>query len=398
MDRRERKSGLDREPRFVIVGAGVAALEAMLAVRDLAGERVEVELHAPRRDFSYRPLAVGDPFGVGKVIDFDLDELARRAGAAFFRDSVVAVNPDARHVVTHDGEEVHYDHLLICPGARMLAAVPGAVTFWGVAGEGAVAKVVRGLREGELERVVFTLPGGAGWSLPAYELALLAAAELAAAGRTGTKLTVVTPEELPLGIFGLRAGQHVHELLGERGIEVIAATRPVKFEDGVLHIAPGEPIEADAVVSSPRLEGRRIAGIPADRDGFVPVDDHGRVIGMQRVYAAGDVTSFPVKQGGIATQQADAVAEAIAADLGSGLPARPLDPILRAVLWTGGRPQYMYGMLSGGHGETSVFSEKPLWEREGKIVGRYLAPFLGSMHGVPQPGSQTGQEHVLAAG
>ncbi len=71
------------------------------------------------------------------------------------------------------------------------------------------------------------------------------------------------------------------------------------------------------MISLPRLEGRRIAGIPHDADGFVGVDEHGRAIGLERVFAAGDVTAFPVKQGGIATQQADAVAEAIAAEVGA---------------------------------------------------------------------------------
>lgn len=382
---------------MVIAGGGVAALEAMLALRDLAGEDVEVELHAPGRDFAYRPVAVGEPFGTGKVIDFDLDALARRAGAAFFRDSVVAVDPDQRHIVTHDGDEVPYDYLLICPGVRMLAAVPGTVTFWGVADEGAVAKVIRRLREGELRRVVFTMPDGASWPLPTYELALLAAAELAAGGSEGTKLTVVTPEDLPLGIFGVEAAEHVRELLIGRGIEIVTGAHPVKFEDGLLRVAPGDPIEADAVVCSPGIEGQRIAGIPADADGFVPVDEHSRVIGLDRVFAAGDVSSFPVKQGGIATQQADAVAEAIAADLGLASTALPFDPILRAVLWTGEQPQYLYGMLSGGHGETSVFSEEPLWEREGKIVGRYLAPFLGSIPDAQQPGSQTGQQRSVSS-
>ena len=99
----------------MIVGGGVAALEAMLALRALAGERVEVELHTPERVFSYRPLLVGRPFGTGKVIDYDLDDLARRAGAAFYRDSVVAVEPEQRRIVTHEGEGVPYDYLLLCP-------------------------------------------------------------------------------------------------------------------------------------------------------------------------------------------------------------------------------------------------------------------------------------------
>jgi sulfide:quinone oxidoreductase len=99
---------------------------------------------------------------------------------------------------------------------------------------------------------------------------------------------------------------------------------------------------------------------------------------MPNAYAAGDVTSFPVKQGGIATQQADAAAEAIAADLGCEVSAQPFDPILRGVLWTGAEPLYLSGYLSGGHGETSSATNEPTWDgaAEGKIVGRYLTLFL----------------------
>ena len=378
--------------RVLIAGGGVAGLEATLALRDLAGDLAEVELLAPRREFSYRPVAVGEPFGSGRVIDFDLEDLTARAGARFRLGSAIAVDADRRRVVVRDGNEVPYDYLLLAPGTRMLWAVPGAVTFWGVADEGGIADVMRKLREGELRRVVFTRPGGASWPLPVYELALLAEAELTRAGaRDGATLTILTPEDRPLGMFGLRASGQLAELLAERGIEVVTRTHPVKFDSGLLHVAPGAPIEADAVVSSPRIEGRRIAGIPHDRSGFVPVDDHGRVAGTERVFAAGDVTSFPVKQGGIAAQQADAVAETIAADLGAEVEPRPFDPVLRAALWTGERPRFIYGRLTGGHGDTSTFGEHAAWEHEGKIVGRRLAPFLDSIPGAERPDAQTGR-------
>jgi sulfide:quinone oxidoreductase len=150
---------------------------------------------------------------------------------------------------------------------------------------------------------------------------------------------------------------------------------------------PGDPLESEAVVSLPRLEGRRIGGIPHDSEGFVSVDEHGGLVGAERVFAAGDVTTFPVKQGGIATQQADSVAAVIAADVGSDTEPAPFDPVLRGVLWTGAKPRYLYGQLTGGHGETSLLSEQPPWpEREGKIVGRYLAPFLV---GVPDVSHRT---------
>jgi sulfide:quinone oxidoreductase len=375
-------------PRVLIAGGGVAAIEAMLVLRDLAGDRVEVELHAPRQDFIYRPLAVAGPFVAGELIEFDLADLAERAGATFCLDSVIGVEPDHRHVSTPDRDEIPYDYLLICPGARMLAAVPGSQTFWGVSDEGGVVETMRRLREGELHRLAFTTPA-ASWPLPIYELALLADAELTGLGaREGTTLTIVTPEDAPLGVFGVQVGERVGGLLGERGIELITGSHATKFDDGFLHVSPGEAVEADAVISTPGIEGRRIGGIPTDPSGFVQVDEFSRVVGLERAYAAGDVTAFPVKQGGIATQQADVAAEAIAADLGVDLLPRPFDPVLRATLWTGEEPQYLYGKLVGGSGETSVFSDHAVWEHEGKIAGRYLAPFLNSIPGTPPPGSQ----------
>lgn len=386
------------KPRVLIAGGGVAALEAMLALRDFLGERVEIELHAPRRDFIYRPLAVGEPFVAGTLTRYDLAKLAKLAGATFCLDSVASVDQENRHVCSPDRNETLYDYLLICTGARMLTSVSGAQTFWGVSDEGGVVETMRRLREGELHRVAFTIPATS-WPLPIYELALLADADLTRLGsREGTTLTVVTPEDMPLGVFGAQVGERMSNLLEERGIGLLTGSHAVNVSEGLLHISPGDPIEVDEVISTPGLEGRQIEGLPIDPSGFISVDEFSKVIGMDRVYAAGDVTTFPVKQGGIATQQSDAAAEAIAADLGVDLAPRPFDPILRATLWTGEKPEYLYGRLAGGSGETSIFSDQAIWEHEGKIVGRYLAPFLNSIPGSPRPESQLGPQPQVATG
>ena len=367
--------------RVLIVGGGVAGLEAAIALRDLAGDRVDVEMHSPREHFLYRPFAVGEPYGMAHALRYDLGQLSERCGATFRLGSIASVDADARRATTHDGEQISYDYLIVASGARMLWAVPGAVTFWGVADEGAVQDVVRQLRDGDLRSVAFTMPGVCSWGLPVYELALLADTELTKAGVEGTRLIVVTPEGSPLQLFGRQASVEVSGLLAERGIEVVSGAHPIKYEGGRLFVAPGDEIEVEAVVSMPRLEGQRIAGVSHDEDGFVAVDEHGWVRGMDRVLAAGDVTAFPVKQGGIATQQADVVAEALASEIGSGVEPKPFDPILRGVLWTGGEPRYLYGRLVGGHGETSTLSDQAPWpaDRHGKIVGRYLSPFLAEL-------------------
>lgn len=367
-------------PRVLIAGGGVAALEGALALHDLAGGRVEVEICSPRAEFVYRPFAVGEPYGAASILRYDLDALAERIGVSFHLGGVFSVDPEANVVAVRDGERIPYDYLLIASGARMLWAVPGAVTFWGVADEGGFGGIVRRLRAGALRDVVFTMPGGHSWALPLYELALLGAGVLAKSGIEDARLTVVTPEGAPLELFGRAVGEQMAALLAEHGIGIVTGAHPVAFEAGRLTIAPGEPIETEAVVSLPRLEGRRIDGLPADEDGFLPVDEHCGVVGAERVFAAGDVTAFPVKQGGIATQEADAAAEAIAAAAGCELEPAAFEPVLRGVLWTGGEPRYLYGRPTGGHGEVSKLDEAPPWHvRDGKIVGRYLTPFLDGL-------------------
>jgi sulfide:quinone oxidoreductase len=368
--------------RVLIAGGGIAGIEAALALRDLAGDRVEVRLHDPRREFVFRPFAVGEPYGAARIFHCDLRRLAASCGASFHADGVVAIDAGRRIAISRDGDRLSYDHFVAACGVRMLPSVPGAVPFWGVADEGRIAAVIAALRGGRLRRLALTMPAGHSWALPLYELALMGAAALEKAGATHTRITVVTPEEAPLEIFGIRASEQMMSLLEERGIEVLAAAHPVHFDGGRLRIARGEEIEADAVISLPRLEGRRIDGIPHDPDGLVGVDEHGKTIGLERVFAAGDATTFPIKQGGVAAQQADCVAEAIAAEAGVEIDPRPFDPILRGVLWAGTAPRYLYGRPTGGHDETSSLSERPQWPlRNGKVAGRYITPFLRAFAG-----------------
>ncbi len=367
--------------RVVIAGGGVAALEAAIALHETAGDRAEVALYSPREDFIYRPFAVAEPYGASRPMRYDLSDLAARCGASYHRATIGSVDGESRRAHTHDGEEVAYDYLIVASGTRLIAGVSGAVTFWGVADDARVQDVIRDLREGRVHRVAFTMPEGGTWALPLYELALLADAELSKRGVKGGSLVIVTPEDSPLHVFGRAASERVGELLAERDVEVVTGAMPIHFDDGQLAVSPHGTVDADAVLSLPRMEGRRIAGVPHDGDGFVPVDEHGRVHGMEHAYAAGDVTTFPVKQGGVATQQADVAAEAIAARLGCDIVAKPLDPILRGVLWTGAKPLYLSGYLAGGHGETSFAGEVAPWEggEQDKLVARYLTPFLAEL-------------------
>jgi sulfide:quinone oxidoreductase len=366
--------------KVLIAGAGVAAIEAALALRDLAGEQVAVHLFDPRREFVYRPFAVGEAYGAVRAFRYDLKRLSEHCDASFHSTGIVSADTKRRLVVTRDGGQHLYDFLILATGVRMLWGVPGTVTFWGATDEGQVGEVIADLRAGRLQHLVLTMPGGHSWTLPLYELALRAITELDKLDVDATRVTIVTPEDLPLGVFGRCVGEQMSALLSERGIEVHPGTHPIKFEDGSLRVAPGKRIDADAVVSLPRLEGRPVGGVPHDGNGFIGVDERGGVIGLEGVYAVGDITNFPFKQGAVSTQQSDAVAETIAAAAGAGIQARPFDPVLRAVLWTGREPRYLYGRPTGGHGEASSFSDQPYGPlRSGKVTARYISPLIDSL-------------------
>jgi sulfide:quinone oxidoreductase len=374
-------SGKDRT-NVLIAGGGVAALEAMVALKTLAGEHVDVGLLAPDHDFFYRPLSVAEPFGAGEVHRFDLPSLAQGCGAWHALGSLVAVNGEKRSVRTSRGATFSYDLLLVAVGARPREAIPGALTFRGQGDVPAFSALLRDLDEGLVKRVVFALPGGVTWPLPLYELAMLTADRLAAAGNTGAELAIVTPEDLPVALLGGEASSAVQEELDRRGIEVMTGAYPDVFADGRLRLVPGTSVPADRVVSLPRLRGVAIAGLPQDSDFFIPTDGTGLVSGTADVYAAGDITTFPIKQGGLAAQQADAVAEAIAARADAPVTARPFDPVLRGLLLTGSLPLYLRAELGGGRGASSTAVHDALWWPRGKIAARHLAPYFARHAGL----------------
>jgi len=368
----------------VIAGAGVAGLETALALDALAREFVTVELIAPERTFTYRPLAVAEPFQMGEVRRFPLDRLVRSAGAELREGSLVGVDADEKRVLLGDGGSVAYDMLVLALGGRPREAVSGALTFRGPEDWSALADLLERVTAGELRRLVFAAPAGASWPLPLYELAFLSSAYLSEHLTRGVEIVIVTPEDRPLAVFGPAASEAILELLELREIRVEAATTARAFTGGTLVCENGHELQADAVIALPELEGPPIDGVAQDESGFVATDELGGVRGLSDVYAAGDLTRSPIKQGGLAAQQADAVATAIAAD--AGAPVRPAayTPVLRGLLLTGLVPRYIRS-----EGSTSVVDTQPLWWPPAKIVGRYLSPFLAEHLGLatslPEP-------------
>jgi sulfide:quinone oxidoreductase len=371
-------------PTHVLVaGGGVAGLEALLALGDLAGDRVELSLLSPRADFAYRPMAVAEPFGRGHAAHHALAEIAADLDVRLVRGALAAVDHAERMAITAAGDRLDYDALLVAVGAHSERALRSALTWTPESDPELFGGLLRDLEEGYTKRVAFVVPPGVAWALPAYELALMTAWQAWGAGQDDVTVTVYTHEDAPLGLFGSRASAALRDDLAVAGIAVETGVYVADEPEAPrrLVLRPGDrTLDAQRVVALPRAAGPALTGLPADERGFVLCDLHGRVHGLDGVWAAGDAIAFPIKQGGLAAQQADAAAEMIAASAGADVEPVPFRPMLRGIMLTGRGPEWMRHRVGGGAGDGTA-SRRALWWPPTKVAGRYLSPYLAALDG-----------------
>jgi len=269
--------------------------------------------------------------------------------------------------------------LILALGARARAGVPGALTFRDQRDVPRFQRLLRELETLRTGRLVFVVPPGCTWPLPLYELALRSCAH-AAERHMDLEVTLVSPERMPLAVFGADASRLVAELLAQRGVRFIGGTTASEVRsDGSVVLEIDGAIKADRVVAVPQLRANPVIGVPGSWWGFVPTDSSGRVERLVDVYAAGDMTTFPIKQGGIAAQQADRIAATIAAGLGVPVPDFRAATVLGARLVGGACPLFLcveLDALGQPSHATLVHDETDAAASSTKVFGRYLTPYL----------------------
>src|SRR4051812_11125617 len=236
---------------IVIAGGGIAGLETLLALRDLAEDRVRITLVSSDDEFEVKALRTAEPFSVDHVRRHSLPAVSHTREAEFIRDRVLSVDADGHTVTLEENGELSYDALVLALGARSLPPFSRALTFGADRDTMILNGLLSDLEQGYSKSVAFVVPLGVSWPLPLYELALMTAREVASMGIDGVSLEIVTPEHEPLAIFGAQASDAIRDLLSEAGIGF----------RGRVTVQEASDAGAERVVTIPVMEGLALPGV-----------------------------------------------------------------------------------------------------------------------------------------
>ncbi|KIF74081.1 oxidoreductase [Streptomyces sp. 150FB] len=272
------------QPHVVVVGAGMAGVQAAVALRE-GGFRGPVTLIGaePHPPYDRPPLSKAILLGTAEHsafdIDFDALSVELRLGL-----TVTGLRPGEREVDTAAGP-VPYDILVIASGAEPIG-LPGSEGVEGV-------HLLRTLDDAERLRPVLAeqhevVVIGAGWI----------GAEFATAAReAGCAVTVVEAADRPLAAaLPAEVTAPMADWYAESGAELLTRTRVSGVRPGAVTLADGRELPAGAVVvgigARPATGWLAGSGILLGQDGSVTADARLRT-SLPDVYAVGDCASFP---------------------------------------------------------------------------------------------------------
>lgn len=287
--------------RVVVIGAvaaGMSAASQALRVAERHGRELDVVVVESGHWTSYSACGIpywiaGDVAGPSDLVARTAEQHRRNGIDLRLATEATAVDLDRRVVdIVPTGEDtadhLEFDHLVLTTGAEPLRPKLPGVDADGVYGVETIedgSALLDRLADGEVRRAVVV---GAGYI--GIEMA-------EAMVRRGLQVTVVDKAEQPMTTLDPDLGTLVHDAMEGMGIDVVTGTEVDGFDTDragrVTAVRTADTtFPADIVVLGigvrPTTSLARAAGVPLGDSGGIVVDDHLRVPGLDRVWAAGD--------------------------------------------------------------------------------------------------------------
>lgn len=332
------------KPRIVVLGGGFAGLESLFYLKYKLGPRADLTLVTDEPKFLFKPNTIYIPFGEPpEKFEVDLLRPLKKQSITMVQARVESIDPDKRAITTVGGV-VDYDYLVVATGAKMRSEeIPGlgehAITVW------TPDQMLR-LRDriewaedraagNNRTRFLFLVPPNNKCSGPLYEMVLMLDTHLRRNGcRDCVDLVYATKEEAFIEAFGPRLNTVVTDEFRERNIEGHTGFVVTEIEPGKATFQNGEQLSFDVLVSfPPYIASGVFERLPTDDRGFIQVEnDSRRVLGHDRIFAAGDAANFPIKQAFLALLQGDAAGDHIAAEVLGEKPTVNFEPMSMCVM------------------------------------------------------------------
>ncbi len=254
-------------------------------------------------------------------------ENLQQKGIQFVQTQVTGVKPRQRRVETGEGS-LDYDYLVLALGAEhhpetVSGQLGEAYNPYNFTQISRLRQALSRFKRGKIVLFLSSVPY-TGVIAP-WEIIFLLDAYFRRRGlRHQVKLTLVTPEALPLPLAGPLVGVSLRRMMTERGIQLITQARILSLDpmQQCLLLDQGITVPGDLFIGIPSHWGPSVlfdSGLVVD-GGWVEVDPHTLATRASRVYAVGDATAMrlPVsrewapKAGFFAHYQAEVVARNIA--------------------------------------------------------------------------------------
>jgi NADH:ubiquinone reductase (H+-translocating) len=293
-------------PRVVVIGAGFAGLAA---VRRLARTGMQTTLIDHNVYSTFQPLLyeVASAGLTSSDVAYPVRGQGRRYGATFRQGELAAIDTTARQIALADGARLGYDYLILATGvSAAYYGIPGAAEFSLGLYTRHDAIVMRDLIMGGLERIsrtglrndvaVTVIGGGATGVELAGSLADLRNIALAVSYPEidRSRLHVALVERAPalLAPFHPRLREYTRRELAKRGVDVRLGTAIAEIAPGRVIFTDGSTLASDITVWAAGVAAPEMVsnwGVPQAQGGRIRINADLRVVGHERIFAAGDI-------------------------------------------------------------------------------------------------------------
>lgn len=374
--------------KILVAGAGYGGLETALALQDAVADSIEITLLTPPAELAYRPVSSGAPFVRQPARAISINRLAAERGLRLSAEEIVTVEDSEHRVLTHNGDLIDFDALVIAVGADHKQPAVPALAWGNSPDRRQLATLLGELVSGAVSSVAVTVPCGTGWPLAGYEAALILAWTASRLAPAPVSVTVLTAEQRPGSELGADAADRIGQLLSDANVEVLSsrtanelsaqacvppagdATQGARIVIG----DPGHQITVNRLLSVPELVGPGLPGLASAPGGFLPTGADGRVVGAARVWAVGDVARRPIRHSTITAAEADTAASSIVATLGLGEPPPAPSLALHGILVDA--PEQRWWDANEAHLHDGQLATECLWWPPEQALGHHLSRWL----------------------